>query len=229
METDELKREFARVTAPPGAALAGSVTDPTDPAAAAADLIGRLQAREARERQSLRRARLLYSIAAGAMLLAFGAALRASGPTGSLPRVVHLASLAAVFSFVAVAASARARRLARLDYGQAAHQFLLAAEARYAFLRWRDILVSTIGLSALGLTSGLYVVEEMLPRLLPGAGRAAGVAGFLVFYLLLCALGFHFTRARWQRDRLPLLQEISQARAALERMEAPEGPAADDR
>jgi hypothetical protein len=211
MDLEEIKSQLHQVKAP-----AMSAGFPGTGAIQAADLIGRLKEYEAQEQRRLQKARILYGVATGLFTLFVAVPFLDPEVSMSGPRFLYGVVLAAVFALNAILAGRHLSRLSRLDYSRPAREFLAAAEERYVFYTREAAVIALVGLTILGLSAGVYIVDEVLARYLPKLPQAGGIAGFVAAYLLVCLLGLHFTYRNWKRDKAPLLAQIRQVRADLE-------------
>jgi fatty acid desaturase len=180
------------------------------------DLIAKLRAHDAEERERLRRSRVLFWVATGGMGFGFvGVCLLPPGPL-HVPRVVYQGALLAAFIYSTLALREKMWKLSRVDYTQPAQSFLREAEQRYVFMRTRDYIVMLVGLLALGLASAPYVVGLFLSRYVDPRHSSAVILLYCLFYLFVCVMGLYFTYRNWRRDKAPVLAEIRRREAALQ-------------
>ncbi len=178
-------------------------------------LIEKLKALEAKEARQLRKARPLWLLAAACFLLVFLRML-CLPPAGLQPSRLLLGGvLAAVYVVNAILLGRRLRQLARIDYAASLRTFLDEAEQRHRFMGPQEWWLAGSGLILLGVVSGVYLNDVLVPRYLHPEHQALGIALYCLGYLLVCAAGFTFTYLNWRRDKAPLLAEIQKMKAEL--------------
>ncbi|MHC1762785.1 MAG: hypothetical protein AB9869_00555 [Verrucomicrobiia bacterium] len=178
-------------------------------------LIDRLRTLEEQQAKALRAARPLWMVAAASYLLIL-AAMVVLPPNAVRPsQIAFFGGLAGVFTLNAALLSRHLRRLAAVDYTESVASFLAKAERRFEFMSRGDRWISGVGLLVLGLASGVYVADTLIPRYVPVEYRSIALGLFGMGYVGLCALGLWLTYRRWRLDRSEAWSEIRHLRAEL--------------
>jgi hypothetical protein len=188
------------------------------------ELTARLRVADKRERGGLRKAALLYAIAAALFLLVSVATILLPPTFPPAGDVVFRVVLFLNFLLIAVVAVRTARQLAKIDYAAPLREFLEATERRYRFLRPRDYLTVVVGCVLVGAVTGIHVVNLLLRRYFGPQHLTWIIVGFCVVFAGLCVMGVVFTHKNWKRDKRTLWLGIRQTLAELDTEETDSTP-----
>ncbi len=213
MEIDNLKYYRHVIKAPvesPGEVMKPSQIAPTG-------LIEVLKAEDAKQAALLKRARPFWLIAAALWIFsAVGLLLTHQASSQQIdPGFPLRASLAFLFSGLAVVLFFQVKRLSTIDYTEPVALFLLKAAQRYQFMSAPALLLAVLISAVLALVASVYIVD-VFRRYFGLHEDFVGLAASFAFVAVVFLFGYFVSKKSWKRTKAPLLAQITKMQADLQ-------------
>ncbi len=179
-------------------------------------LIEVLKVEDARQVALLKRARPFWWIAAALWVFSSVAVLltRQASSQQIDAGFPLRASLAVLFSALAVVFYVQTKRLSRIDYAEPVSLFLRRAAKRYEFMSTPTLFLAVLISAVLALVTSVYIVD-VFRRYFDVREPSVGLAASFAFVALVFLFGYFVSKKSWKRTRAPMLEQIMKMQADL--------------
>lgn len=209
MDLNEIMRQAKNVKAP--GRLSGG---PHEEVSSVDALIALMKAEDVRQQKLLRRMKFFYSGAAIIYLMIFVLSLLFPPDTTPESSRLVLGLFALIFLSLGGWSGMTSRKLQGIDYAAPVRAFLEQADARYRFIRPRDIALGIVYLAVLTITSGL-AWSNAAQRYFPALENSVVIATFCLVWFVACIMGLVLGLLDWRKRKAPLLKELRRIRSEL--------------
>ena len=213
MELEELKGLRDVIKAPvesPGGTMKTSHT-------AVTQLVEVLKVEDAKQVALLKRARPFWWIAAALWIFSsVGILLTQQASSQPIDSGFPLrASLAVLFSCLAVAFYLQIKKLSAIDYTEPVSVFLRKAAKRYEFMSTPYLLLAVFVSSVLALVASVYI-SDVFRRYFDIREASVGLAVSFAFVALVFLFGYYVSKKAWRRTRGEVLEQIMKVQVELQ-------------
>ncbi len=179
-------------------------------------LIEVLKVEDAKQAALLKRARPFWWIAAALFVFSSVGILltqQASSPPID-PGFPLRASLALLFSALAIVFYVQIKKLSTIDYTEPATLFLRNAAKRYEFMSTPALLLAVLISAVLALVTSVYIVD-VFRRYFNIHQASIGLTASFAFVAIVFLFGYFVSKKSWRKTKAPVLEQIAKMQAEL--------------